>query len=135
MENPTQSAKYTTPFQEKVYVALAGIPPGFVTTYGTLAKVLGCGSSQAIGQALRRNPFAPDVPCHRVVRNDGSLGGFFGKTSNEACRKKRVLLEAEGIVFDPSGRILERFILRTEKAATPPPAHGNCPQNHAGGGQ
>ena len=135
MENPTQSAKYTTPFQEKVYAALAGIPPGFVTTYGTLAKVLGCGSSQAIGQALRRNPFAPDVPCHRVVRTGGFLGGFFGKTSDEACRKKRDLLEAEGIVFDPSGRIPERFILRPEKEATPPHAQGNCPQNRAAGGQ
>jgi methylated-DNA-[protein]-cysteine S-methyltransferase len=135
MGNPTQSAKYTTPFQEKVYAALTGIPPGFVTTYGTLAKELGCGSSQAIGQALRKNPFAPGVPCHRVVRSDGSLGGFFGKTSDEACMKKRGLLEAEGIVFDPSGRIPERFILRTERVVTPPPAHGNSPQNRAGGGQ
>ena len=135
MGNPTQSAKYTTPFQAKVYAALACIPPGFVTTYGTLAKMLGCGSSQAVGQALRKNPFAPEVPCHRVVKSDGSIGGFFGKTSNEACKRKRGLLEAEGIVFDLSGRILEWFILRTEKAVTPPPAHGNCPQNHAGGWQ
>jgi methylated-DNA-[protein]-cysteine S-methyltransferase len=133
MENPTQSTKCTTPFQKKVYAGLAGIPLGFVATYGTLAKWIGCGSSQAIGQALKNNPFSPQVPCHRVVKKDGTLGGFFGKTSNEAIRKKRYLLECEGIVFERSGKIPERFILRTKTVVCPSLARENYPANPAGG--
>ncbi len=134
MKNPTQSAKRTTPFRQKVYAAVADIPPGFVTTYGALAALIGCGSSQAIGQALKNNPSAPEVPCHRVVKADGSLGGFFGGITGHAQSRKRRLLESEGIVFDPSGRISERFILRTGMARNPLPPHGNLPQIHAGGG-
>lgn len=135
MKNPTQSAKRTTAFQERVYAALRGIPPGFVTTYGSLATLLECGSSQAIGQALRNNPFAPEVPCHRIVKSDGSLGGFFGDSTDLALVRKRRLLEDEGIIFDPSGRIPERFILRTMKAVNPPPAQESFRLIHAGGGQ
>ena len=135
MKNPTQSAKRTTAFQERVFAALAGIPAGFVTTYGSLATLLGCGSSQAIGQALRNNPFAPEVPCHRVVKSDGSLGGFFGHSTDRAQMKQRRLLEDEGIIFDPLGRIPERFILRTMKAVNPPPVPENFQPNLAGGWQ
>jgi methylated-DNA-[protein]-cysteine S-methyltransferase len=133
MKNPTQSAKRTTSFRQKVYEAVADIPPGFVTTYGALAALIGCGSSQAIGQALKNNPSAPEVPCHRVVKADGSLGGFFGHSTAPALSSKRRLLETEGVVFDPSGRIPERFILRTATARNPPP-RGNLPPIHAGGG-
>ncbi|MFM8830021.1 MAG: MGMT family protein, partial [Spartobacteria bacterium] len=98
MKNPTQSAKRTTPFQESVYAALGGIPAGFVTTYGSIAKLVGCHSSQAVGQALRKNPYATTLPCHRVVKNDGSLGGFFGSSSEQGQSKKQRLLEEEGIV-------------------------------------
>jgi methylated-DNA-[protein]-cysteine S-methyltransferase len=135
MKNPTQSAKRTTAFQERVLAALAGIPAGFVTTYGSLATQLGCGSSQAIGQALRSNPLAPQVPCHRVVKSDGSLGGFFGDSTDRAQMKKRSLLEDEGIIFDPSGRIPERFILRTMKAVDPLPAQEGLRLILAGGEQ
>ena len=135
MKNPTQSAKRTTAFQESVFVALRGIPPGFVTTYGAIAKLVGCRSSQAIGQALRKNPFAPEVPCHRVVRNDGSLGGYFGNSSVQGQSNKQRLLEEEGIIFDPSGRIPERFILRTMKAVNPPLALERFQPILAGGGQ
>jgi methylated-DNA-[protein]-cysteine S-methyltransferase len=134
MKNPTQSAKRTTAFQERVFAALAGIPAGFVTTYGSLATQLGCHSSQAIGQALRKNPFAPEVPCHRVVKSDGSLGGFFGDSTDHAHMRKRRLLEAEGIIFDLSDRIPERFILRTMKAVNPPPVPENFQLILGGGG-
>ncbi len=135
MKNPTQSAKRTTPFRQKVYAAVADIAPGFVTTYGALAALIGCGSSQAIGQALKNNPSAPEVPCHRVVKADGSLGGLFGDSTNQAQIRKRRLLEDEGIVFDPSGRIPERFILRTMKAVNPPPVLESFQPILAGGGQ
>lgn len=135
MKNPTQSAKRTTAFQERVYAAIRGIPPGFVTTYGSLADVLECGSSQAVGQALRNNPFAPEVPCHRVVKKDGSLGGFFGDSTDQAQMRKRRRLENEGIIFDPSGRIPERFILRTMRAGSPPLALESFRLIRAGGEQ
>ncbi|MEK6900935.1 MAG: MGMT family protein [Nanoarchaeota archaeon] len=59
------------------------IPKGKVTTYKEIASVLGTKGYQAIGQALQCNPYAPHVPCHRVVKSDGSLGGFKGKTSGK----------------------------------------------------
>lgn len=84
-----------TPFQRKVYLALLEVPCGTTITYGELARRIGCRSAQAVGQALRRNPFAPDVPCHRVVASDGTLGGFHGQREGEMIKKKRALLIAE----------------------------------------
>ena len=84
-----------TSFQRRVYLALLDVPAGTTITYGELAKRIGCRSAQAIGQALRRNPFAPDVPCHRVVAADGSLGGYLGERDGEQIEYKRRLLEAE----------------------------------------
>lgn len=135
MKNPTQSAKRTTPFQESVFAALQTIPAGFVTTYGTIAKLVGCRSSQAVGQALRNNPFAPEVPCHRVVRNDGSLGGYFGKSSVRGQSNKQRLLEEEGIVFDTAGIVPERFVIRTGTAGSPPHSRGNFPARLSGAGR
>lgn len=72
------------------------VRPGCVTTYGDLAKA--CGTSpRAVGQVLKRNPFAPVVPCHRVVRNDGTIGGFMGKTAGNTIREKIRRLGAEGV--------------------------------------
>lgn len=65
-----------TVFEGKVYDLCRKIPEGKVATYGSMAKALGCGAARAIGQAMRRNPFAPEVPCHRVVSSDLQLGGF-----------------------------------------------------------
>lgn len=84
-----------TPFQRRVYLALLDVPAGETITYGELAARIGCRSAQAVGQALKRNPFAPDVPCHRVVAADGSLGGYNGKRDGEQLERKRCLLEAE----------------------------------------
>lgn len=84
-----------TPFQRRVYLALLDVPSGTTITYGELAERIGCRSAQAIGQALRRNPFAPDVPCHRVVAADGSLGGYNGERDGEQIEYKQRLLEVE----------------------------------------
>jgi len=81
------------------------VPEGKVTTYGRLGRFLGCGSAQAIGQALRRNPFAPEVPCHRVVRGDRSIGGFAGETEGTEIARKVRMLKSEGVAFEPSGRV------------------------------
>ena len=97
-----------TPFQHCVYEALCEVPLGRVTTYGLLAKRIGCGSARAVGGALRRNPFAPRVPCHRVIAADGSIGGFQGATGGVAIRRKRARLHAEGVDFGPDGRLRDR---------------------------
>ena len=87
-----------TEFQRRVYLALLDIPSGETTSYGQLAQRIGCKSAQAVGQALKRNPFAPDVPCHRVIASDGSIGGYFGKRGGEEIERKRQLLQQEQIL-------------------------------------
>lgn len=84
-----------TPFQRRVYMELLNVPAGSTITYGELARRIGCRSAQAVGQALKRNPFAPHVPCHRVVAADGSIGGYFGEREGEMIDRKRKLLEKE----------------------------------------
>ena len=86
-----------TDFQEKVYSKLRKVPKGRVTTYKSLGNSLGIKAYQAIGQALRNNPYAPQVPCHRVVSSDGSIGGFNGKTTGPEIQRKIKILESEGI--------------------------------------
>lgn len=89
------NATTITAFQRKVYLELLKVPRGTTITYGELARRVGCRSAQAVGQALRRNPFAPDVPCHRVVAADGSIGGFHGQREGAMIEKKIALLKAE----------------------------------------
>lgn len=89
-----------TKFQCQVYRKLLEVPKGKVTTYRDLGNSISCKSSQAIGQALKRNPFAPQVPCHRVVRSDYSVGGFSSSTSDESVSKKIKLLKDEGVAFE-----------------------------------
>jgi methylated-DNA-[protein]-cysteine S-methyltransferase len=93
-------------FAQRVYAALCHIPPGRVITYAALGRRIGCRSPRAIGQALRTNPFAPQVPCHRVIASDLSPGGFNGRTSGAALAKKLRLLATEGIVFK-NGRLAD----------------------------
>ena len=88
-----------TEFQRRVYMAVLEVPRGETVTYGELARRIGCGSAQAVGQALRRNPFAPSVPCHRVVARDG-IGGFHGQRCGEMIDRKRKLLAEERAVAD-----------------------------------
>ena len=94
-----------TPFEQRVYDLLMEIPRGQVSTYAGMARALGCRSPQAVGQALRRNPFAPRVPCHRVVSSDLTLHGFNGQTNGEELLRKRRLLEEEGVRFRLDGRV------------------------------
>lgn len=84
-----------TPFQRRVYMELLNVPAGTTITYGELAQRIGCRSAQAVGQALKRNPFAPEVPCHRVVAANGSIGGYFGEREGEMIERKRRLLNEE----------------------------------------
>ena len=97
-----------TDFQKKVYGVTRMIPAGSVCTYGTIAKMIRCRSSQAVGQALRRNPWPIDaknvstgvmVPCHRVIGASGWIGGFSGKRKGKSIERKIKLLRKEGIKF------------------------------------
>ena len=87
-----------TPFQRSVWEELRTIPRGSTVTYGELAIRIGMpGAARAVGAAVARNPVSIVVPCHRVVANDGSLGGFMGVRGEGFERSiKRWLLEHEG---------------------------------------
>jgi methylated-DNA-[protein]-cysteine S-methyltransferase len=68
-----------SPFQREVYALARSIAPGHTRTYGEIAEALGdVGLARAVGQALGNNPFAPIVPCHRVLAAGGRSGGFSG---------------------------------------------------------
>ena len=72
-----EKMKAYTPFQQAVWRACMEIPAGQTRSYGWIAKKIGKpGAVRAVGSALGRNPFAPVVPCHRVIKSDGTLGGF-----------------------------------------------------------
>jgi methylated-DNA-[protein]-cysteine S-methyltransferase len=82
----------TSKFAQDCYDLLKKIPKGRVTTYKIIAEKLEKKSYRAVGQAVGANPDAPAVPCHRVVKTDGGLGGYvFG------IEKKIALLEKEGV--------------------------------------
>ena len=101
-----------SPFAARVYAALKRIPRGQVITYAALARRIGCRSPRAVGQALRANPFAPKVPCHRVIASDLTPGGFVGKTSGTELRRKLRLLASEGVKF-ADGRVTDpRRVIR-----------------------
>ncbi|MBQ0049215.1 MAG: MGMT family protein [Bacteroidales bacterium] len=95
IEQRVRTSTTITDFQRRVYLALLQVKRGETISYKQLAARIGCRSAQAVGQALKRNPFAPDVPCHRVVAADGSIGGFHGEREGEMIDRKRALLESE----------------------------------------
>ena len=88
-------SKGLSDFRLRVYRELLNVPRGETITYGELARRLGCGSAQAVGQALKHNPFAPEIPCHRVIAANGTLCGFGGSRDKKALARKQALLDAE----------------------------------------
>ena len=82
---------------EKVYGLCKKIPEGKVSSYKILGEKLNTKAYRVIGQALKRNPYAPDVPCHRIVSSSGLIGGFKGKISGKEIQEKINLLEKEGV--------------------------------------
>ena len=99
----------TTKFQERVYSILKKVPKGKVTTYKDISKVLGKKSYRAVGNALNKNPYSPQVPCHRVIKSNGEIGGFaFG------TKKKIEMLKKEGIRIEKGKIDLEKFSFQHE---------------------
>jgi methylated-DNA-[protein]-cysteine S-methyltransferase len=86
-----------TQFTNQIYSLLRQVPQGRVTTYKALAEAVGTKAYRAVGVAMRNNPYAPQVPCHRVVASDGSLGGFSGQRLGPAIQTKKRLLIKEGV--------------------------------------
>ena len=79
-------------FDEKCYAVIKRIPKGKVATYKQVANFLKCSAYRAVGNAMRRNKNAPHVPCHRVVKSNGAIGGYaLGQ------KKKIALLKKEGV--------------------------------------
>ena len=86
-----------TKFQLKVWSYLKKIPRGSVKTYSQVAKGIGKPLAvRAVANAIGKNPYAPRIPCHRVIRSDGSIGGYSGKGG---IKIKKMLLENVGMTL------------------------------------
>lgn len=84
-----------TDFQRDVWYALTRIPRGTVVSYATLAKMSGHPQAvRAVANAVGKNPMPPIIPCHRVVRSDGGIGGY---SAPGGVARKIELLHAEGV--------------------------------------
>lgn len=94
-------------FNERCYSVLKKVPKGKVTTYKEIAKALGTKAYRAVGNAMNKNPYAPKVPCHRVVKSNGEVGGFASGT-----KKKIQMLRKEGVEIKKGKIDLNRFIYK-----------------------
>lgn len=94
-------------FETEVYVATSKIPKGKVSTYGRIAKRIGAPKSyRAVANALHKNPLYPVVPCHRVVKSDGSFGGDAARAAG-----RRDLVAKEGVPIEDGRVKISRDIL------------------------
>lgn len=85
-------------FEVNVLLEVYKIPLGETRTYSQIAKAIGHGNAaRAVGSAVRKNPFAPVIPCHRVIRKDRKIGNYSGEGGKE---QKRKMLKEEGVNVD-----------------------------------
>lgn len=89
----------TTDFHRACYKLVSQIPAGRVTTYKAIADKIGAKSYRVVGKILKENPTPVKVPCHRVVKSDGTIGGYLGKLEANIS-KKIALLKSEGVEVD-----------------------------------
>lgn len=92
----------TAPLFNVIFEVVRSIPEGAVATYGQIAAVVGRCSPLMVGFAMAAVPFGSDVPWHRVVNHQGRISP---RGNGDGEQMQRVLLEAEGICFDETGRI------------------------------
>ena len=96
LNRPSNNDFRGTKFQKKVWNYLKTIRKGTVKSYKQVAIAINRPkSARAVANAIGKNPFAPKIPCHRVIRSDGSLGGYSGKGG---VKTKKILLKREGII-------------------------------------
>jgi len=104
-----------TEFEKKVYLAVSKIPSGEVRSYKWVASKIGRPKAyRAVGNALNKNPYAGKVPCHRVIKSDGSIGGFA-----KGIRCKRQMLKKE---------IASSFALKLKSSGRASKDKSACPQ-------
>ena len=97
LNRPSNNDIRGTKFQRKVWKYLKTIKLGTIKTYKQVAIAINRpNSARAVANAVGKNPFAPKIPCHRVIRSDGSLGGYSGKGG---VKTKKRLLKREGIIL------------------------------------
>ncbi|OUV61587.1 MAG: 6-O-methylguanine DNA methyltransferase [Candidatus Pelagibacter sp. TMED128] len=97
LNRPSNNDFRGTKFQKKVWNYLKTIRKGTVKSYRQVAIGINRPkSARAVANAVGKNPFAPKIPCHRVIRSDGSLGGYSGKGG---LKTKKLLLKREGIIL------------------------------------
>lgn len=97
-------------FSQQIYHLTAKIPRGQVVSYGQIAKTLGRPHAcRAVGNALNKNPYATKVPCHRVIRSSGEVGGFaFG------TKKKVAMLKKENIIIKNNKINLRQYLYKVQ---------------------
>ena len=96
LNRPSNNDFRGTKFQKKVWNYLKTIRKGTVKSYKQVAIAINSPkSARAVANAVGKNPFAPKIPCHRVIRSDGSLGGYSGKGG---VKTKKLMLKREGII-------------------------------------
>ena len=102
---------HLTLFEKKVLLATLKIPRGKVRSYAWIAEEAGFpNASRAVGQALNKNPYAPHVPCHRVILSNGSIGGYAGGVA-----KKRAMLVREGVIVGSRVKPVNGSLARTKR--------------------
>ena len=89
-------------FNQRIWALTSRVPKGSVTTYAELARAVGTKAYRAVGNAMNKNPYAPGVPCHRVVGSDGSLTGYA-----HGLAKKRKMLVDEGEMLAGRGHAVD----------------------------
>ncbi len=95
-------------FKEEVLDLVSKIPKGKVSTYKKIGQALGKPKSyRAVGNALNKNPKPVEIPCHRVVKSNGKIGGYA-----EGLEKKRKLLKKEGIEIENDKIDLEKYLFK-----------------------
>ncbi len=101
------STKNKKAFNECCYEVLKSVPKGKVTTYKAIANELGTKAYRAVGNAMNKNPYAPKIPCHRVVKSNGQVGQFAKGTP-----KKISMLKSEGVEIKNKKIDLKKYLYK-----------------------
>ncbi|MDP4012445.1 MAG: MGMT family protein [Candidatus Nanoarchaeia archaeon] len=94
-------------FTERVWEQLKLIPKGKVASYKTLSEAMNSKAYRAVGSAVKKNPYAPGVPCHRVVKNNGEIGGYSGPGG---VKRKIEILKKEGVEIIKNKVDLKKYL-------------------------